>query len=138
MVSKIDSLMLGIVNGRLEAVRNGETGSEGDDLLGLMLSAAEGWEEDILELNRASAVNNGKLFYFAGQDTVSNAWLFVMLMLALHPEWRNRARKEVLEVLNADENFNPGVLSRLKVVQTSIPWSILLQDGKSSGSVLDF
>lgn len=37
-------------------------------------------------------------------------------MLATHPEWQDRARKEVLDVLGDDENNNPNAVSRLKLV----------------------
>lgn len=116
MISKVDGLLREIINGRLEAARK-ETSSYGNDLLGRMLTAAtEGWEEDSLEFNLASVLNNCKLFYMAGQDTVANAVGFTMLMLALHPEWQDRARKEVLEVLGHEESFNAALLSHLKVV----------------------
>lgn len=119
MVAKVDALLRGVIDSRLEAAaaaRNGSS-SYGSDLLGRMLTAAsEGWEEDTPEFNRASVLHNCKLFYLAGQDTVANATCFTMLMLALHPEWQERARKEVLEVIGEDESFNAGVLSRLKVL----------------------
>ncbi|KAG0605545.1 hypothetical protein M758_9G067300 [Ceratodon purpureus] len=118
MASKIDALLLELINGRLEAVRNGEANSYGNDLLGRMLKAAgEGWNEEKEEFNLASVLNNCKLFYFAGQDTVANAILYMMLMLALHPTWQDRARQEVMEVVGDEEHVDFGVLSHLKVVE---------------------
>lgn len=126
MISKVDALLREVIHGRLRAVRNGEASSYGNDLLGCMFTAAsDGWDEESLQFNLASVLNNCKLFYFAGQDTVANAVGFTMLMLALRPEWQERARNEVLEVFGDEENFNASVFSRLKVVQTlihSAPW----------------
>lgn len=118
MVYKIDALLHEILDGRLEAVRKGATSSYGNDLLGRMLTAAaDGWNEGSPEFNLSSVVQNSKLFYFAGQDTVANATLFTMLMLAVHPEWQDRARTEVMQVIGDEENFDASVLSRLKVVK---------------------
>lgn len=117
MAAKIDSLLRELINHRLEEVRKGEASSYGNDLLGRMLKAAtEGWKEETVEFNLASVLNNCKLFYFAGQDTVANTILYVMLMLAVHPEWQERARQEVMEVVGDEENFDASVLSHLKVV----------------------
>lgn len=118
MVAKADTLLYDLIKGRREAVRNGETSSYGNDLLGCMLTAAtEGWNEESLEFNLASVMNNCKLFYFAGQDTVANTTLYMLLMLAVHPEWQDRARKEVMEVIGDEEHFDASVLSHLKVVK---------------------
>lgn len=117
MISTIDTILRGVVNDRLEAAARNKTSSYGDDLLGRMLTAAtDGWEEDTPEFNLASVLNNCKLFYLAGQDTVANVIVFTMLMLALHPEWQDRARKEILEVICHNESFNTSLLSRLKVL----------------------
>ena len=118
MAKKIDTLLHEILDGRLEAVRKGVTNSYGNDLLGRMLtSAADGWSEGSPDFNLQSVIENSKLFYFAGQDTVANASLFTMLMLTLHPEWQDRARAEVMEVVGDEESFDASVLSRLKVVK---------------------
>jgi cytochrome P450 len=91
--SEVDALLRGLISDRRKM------DSFGNDLLGRMLAAAsEGWSENTQEFNLASVFNNCKLFYFAGQDTVANAICFALLMLALHPEWQDRTRKEVLEV----------------------------------------
>ena len=112
--AKVNALLHETINSRREALRNG---GSSDDLLGRMLTAAtEGWDEKALEFNLASVLNNCKLFYFAGQDTVANVTNFAMLMLATHPEWQDRARKEVLDVLGDQENNNPNAISRLKLV----------------------
>lgn len=120
-MSKIDSLLIGLINRRLEEGKR--SSSYGNDLLGTMLeSAADDWDEKSADFNLASVFNNCKLLYFAGQDTAANATLFTMLMLALHPEWQERARNEILEVVGDDEeNLTANVLSRLKVVLINKP-----------------
>lgn len=107
MSSEVDALLRGLISDRRKM------DSFGNDLLGRMLAAAsEGWSENTPEFNHASVFNNCKLFYFAGQDTVANALCFAFLMLALHPEWQDRTRKEVLEVYDG----TAAALPHLKLV----------------------
>lgn len=61
----------------------------------------------------ASMLNNCQLFYFVGEDTIANVTHFAMLMLALYPEWHDRARKGVLDVLGDGENNNPNAVLAL-------------------------
>ncbi|KAG0625421.1 hypothetical protein M758_2G053800 [Ceratodon purpureus] len=115
-LAKVHSLLHEAIDGRRESVRNGEATSYGDDLLGSMLSAAtEGWDETAKDFNLASVFSNTQLMYFGGQTTVANISLFGMLMLATHPEWQERARKEVLEVLG-HQKVDASALPRLKLL----------------------
>lgn len=115
--SQVDALVRGIINARREAVQKGVTSSYGDDLLGRMLTAAtEGWSANTKEFNQLAVFNNCKLFYFAGQDTVANAIGFMILMLALYPEWQDRCRQEVTEILGDEQDWRASDISRLKVV----------------------
>lgn len=117
MISKMNFIIQEVIKCRLEAVASKKTSSNGKDLLEHMLEAAsDGWNEDTTEFNLASVFENCKLFYMAGQDTVANATSYAMLLLALHPDWQERARKEVLEVVGNEESFNPSVLSHLKLL----------------------
>ena len=114
----MNKLLKDMIHGRREAARKGVTSSFGDDLLGCMLSSitSESWDPNSLEFNLSTVMNNCKLFYFAGQDTVVNDSLFMLLTLALHPEWQHRCRHKLLEVVMDDEHFDPRVLVNLKVV----------------------
>lgn len=114
---KVDALIHELMDGRRNAVFTGETSSYGEDLLGRMLTAAtDGWDMKAPEFNMAAVFNNCKLFYFAAEDNVASTIAFSMLMLANHPEWQDRARQEVLEVLGDGEKFNPAALTQLKVL----------------------
>ncbi|KAG0586563.1 hypothetical protein KC19_2G100300 [Ceratodon purpureus] len=114
-LAKVHALVQDVMDSRREAVRKGETTSYGNDLLGRMLGAAtEGWDEHATEFNLASVFSNTKLIYFGGQTSVAVLSLFLMLMLAIHPEWQERARKEVAEVIG-DAEINASALLRLKV-----------------------
>jgi cytochrome P450 len=43
-------------------------------------------------------IDNCKTVYFAAFETTSVAATWCLLLLAVHPEWQDRVRKEVLEV----------------------------------------
>jgi cytochrome P450 len=122
--SKINTLLHEIIDNRRNSSTQTKTGSPyGDDLLGRMLAAAsDGGDEDVLDFNLASVFNNCKLFIFAGQDTVAISILYTMMLLARYPEWQDRARQEVLNVVGNDDNFDTGKLHELKIVShTMIP-----------------
>ena len=98
-----------------------------------MLSAAtEGWDETAKDFNLASVFSNTQLMYFGGQTTVANISLFGMLMLATHPEWQERARKEVLEVLG-HQKVDASALPRLKLVR-QLQCSISFTSQKSTST----
>ena len=113
-------LLKDIIGNRKKAVANGTEKSYGNDLLGHMLRAAEGaGAAGDFTLN--SVFNNAEAFYFAGQDTVANAMAFTMLMLARHPEWQDRARKEVTEVCGSRNGaLDASKLTQLKTVSSHI------------------
>lgn len=114
---RMDNLLREVITDRQQAVKRGEAESYGNDLLGMMLAAAcDGTDETAPEFNLASVFNNTKLFFFAGQDTVASALTFTLLQLARYPEWQDKARQEVLEVLGELDAFDSDAISRLKVV----------------------
>ena len=116
--TKINTLLHEIIDNRCKSSMQTKTGSPyGDDLLGRMLAASsDGLDEDVMEFNLASVFNNCKLIYFAGQDTVAISILYTMMMLARYPEWQDRARQEVFNVVGRDDNFDTGKLHDLKIV----------------------
>lgn len=116
-LSKVDQevtvLLKEIINRKVRKMEAGE--SSGDDLLGIMLES-NGKE---IELSTEDIIEECKLFYFAGQETVSALLLWAMVLLSKHQEWQERAREEVLEVFKKETpDFED--LSRLKIVSSFI------------------
>jgi cytokinin trans-hydroxylase len=105
-----------IVGARKKAFDSGTAGSYGDDLLGQMLLAAASPTEKANGFNLKAVLDNAQLFFFAGQDTVANAIAYALLMLARHPDWQARARKEVHDVCGSRGTFHAGKLNNLKTV----------------------
>ena len=95
----------------MNARRIGE--STADDLLGLLLQSSN---QNNLPENASVINDNGlsieevieesKQFYLAGQETTSSWLTWTIIVLAMHPDWQEKAREEVLQVCGKKEpNF---------------------------------
>uniref|UniRef100_A0ACD5Z8S2 Uncharacterized protein n=1 Tax=Avena sativa TaxID=4498 RepID=A0ACD5Z8S2_AVESA len=76
------------------------------DLLGLMINAGE---RTTARAPVAKAIpvhdmlEECKTFFFAGKQTTTNLLTWATVLLAMHPEWQECARREVLDVCGTDE-----------------------------------
>jgi PHYB activation tagged suppressor 1 len=109
-----------------EAVAVEAEGEEADsgsfrDLLGLMINAGERTTARV-PVAKAIPVHDMleecKTFFFAGKQTTTNLLTWATVLLAMHPEWQERARREVLDVCGADEPSKEH-LPKLKTVRPS-------------------
>ncbi|KAJ8452782.1 hypothetical protein Cgig2_014545 [Carnegiea gigantea] len=73
-------------------------------------------EQDILE--------ECKSFFFAGKHTTSNLMIWTSILLAMHPQWQQLAREEVLRVCGARDIPTKDHLSNLKTL-TMIFYEVL-------------
>ncbi|RCV04953.1 hypothetical protein SEVIR_1G042400v4 [Setaria viridis] len=90
------------------------------DLLGAMINAGERRRARALAPAAAIPVEDMleecKTFFFAGKQTTTNLLTWATVLLAMHPEWQERARREVLDVCGADELPSKEHLPRLKML----------------------
>ncbi|TYH90362.1 hypothetical protein ES332_A13G043100v1 [Gossypium tomentosum] len=108
-----DSVM-SIVEKREKRVVTGEADNFGCDFLGLLVNAYH--EAD--EKNRLSIqdlVDECKTFYFAGQETVNSLLAWATLLLAIHTDWQDKARAEVIEVFG-NQNPDSEGMAKLKTI----------------------
>ncbi|KAG4110236.1 hypothetical protein ERO13_D13G036700v2 [Gossypium hirsutum] len=108
-----DSVMR-IVKKREERVVNGEADNFGRDFLGLLVNAYH--EAD--QKNRLSIqdlVDECKTFYLAGQETVNSLLAWATLLLAIHTDWQDKARAEVIEVFG-NQNPDSEGMAKLKTI----------------------
>ncbi|GMJ03743.1 PHYB ACTIVATION TAGGED SUPPRESSOR 1 [Hibiscus trionum] len=114
----IHDCVMEMVKRREEKVVTGESHHFGDDFLGLLVNAYH----DSDEKNRLSVqdvVDECKTFYFAGQETTNSLLAWTVLVLAIHTDWQDKARKEVVEVFG-DQNPHHEGISKLKTMNMII------------------
>ncbi|KDP34034.1 hypothetical protein JCGZ_07605 [Jatropha curcas] len=82
------------------------------DLLGLLLQYKNEPDSD---LTNEDIIEECKLFYFAGQETTAHWLTWTMIVLAMNPNWQEKAREEVLQICGKKI---PEIdhLNRLKIV----------------------
>ncbi|KAL5699140.1 hypothetical protein ACHQM5_030081 [Ranunculus cassubicifolius] len=124
--NKVRVMLRNIIEKREKAMRLGENSNK--DLLGLLL------ESNFREIKHGGNVTSSgmsidditeecKLFYFAGQETTSSWLVWTLVLLSMHPEWQEKARKEVFQVFGERKPDFEG-LSKLKTV-TMILYEVL-------------
>ncbi|GJN38755.1 hypothetical protein PR202_gb27824 [Eleusine coracana subsp. coracana] len=84
------------------------------DLLGLMINAGGGKKKQAIPV--ADMLEECKTFFFAGKQTTTNLLTWATVLLAMHPEWQDRARQEVVDVCGDDELPPKEHLPKLKTV----------------------
>lgn len=113
----VDSSLLSIVDARMKAIKAGK--AKEDDLLNLFLKSSSkeidlGGSKDY-GFSMEDVIEECKLFYFAGQETIAALLVWTMITLSRHQEWQNRAREEVLNLFGTNEPDFDG-LNQLKIV----------------------
>ncbi|XP_057466716.1 cytokinin hydroxylase-like [Actinidia eriantha] len=99
----IDALLELIITARRKSVEQVPQ----KDLLGLLM-ADEGTTLTTREL-----IDECKTFFFGGHETTALALTWTLLLLAAHPEWQDRLRDEIKEVVG-NEEINPTMFAGLK------------------------
>ncbi|GFP87288.1 cytochrome p450 cyp749a22 [Phtheirospermum japonicum] len=119
---KIDKLLHGsimeIVNKRQDDVKTGRAHNFGNDFLGSLLKAHHDKDPRKL-ISSDDIIDECKTFYFAGQETTYSLLSWSVFLLAIHTDWQEKARKEVLELFG-QENPNSDGIARLKIINMII------------------
>ncbi|XP_059433014.1 cytochrome P450 CYP72A616-like [Corylus avellana] len=125
---EIKSMLRNLIQRKVNSMRIGE--SRVDDLLGLLLQYnnqssapgnASGTEDNGLSIEEI--IEECKQFYLAGQETTSSWLVWTMIVLAMHPDWQEKAREEVL-LICAKKEPNFEAVGHLKIV-TMILYEVL-------------
>ncbi|KAG5521334.1 hypothetical protein RHGRI_033777 [Rhododendron griersonianum] len=110
----IREAIIGMIDKREEKITRGEENNYGSDFLGSLIKA----NHDPDEKNRISIddmVDECKNFYLAGQETTNGVLAWSIFLLAIHTDWQEKARKEVIELFG-QEIPNPEGIARLKTM----------------------
>ncbi|GLJ13578.1 hypothetical protein SUGI_0215710 [Cryptomeria japonica] len=88
----------------------------GTDLLGLMMTSQKKDGRGNMSMTTDEIFAECRNFYAAGQETTSILLTWTMVLMGMHPEWQERARKEVLEVCGKIGFPNADTVNGLKIV----------------------
>ncbi|KAA8529302.1 hypothetical protein F0562_033899 [Nyssa sinensis] len=106
-----------------EQLKNGEESLE-SDFLGKLLEA--NYETDKRKwISIEDMVDECKTFYFAGHETTTSVLGWTILLLAIHKDWQEKARKEVVDLFG-QHNLNSDGIARLKIMNMIIEESLRL------------
>ncbi|XP_051148567.1 cytochrome P450 CYP749A22-like [Andrographis paniculata] len=120
-----DKLQQGIRDRIFQMIKKKETeqGSR-PDFLGKLLEVNRDTEES-MKISVEDIVDECKTFYFAGHETLTSLLSWTILLLSVHQEWQERARKEVTELF-AGQKPDPEGISRMKIMNLIIQESLRL------------
>ncbi|CAD6336387.1 unnamed protein product [Miscanthus lutarioriparius] len=112
-----------IGNRSLETAHDDDTAELNDkgsngfrDLLGFMINANDKKKKAAAAIPVEDMLEECKTFFFAGKQTTTNLLTWATVLLAMHPDWQERARQEVLAVCGADELPSKEHLPKLKTL----------------------
>ncbi|KAJ7532626.1 hypothetical protein O6H91_13G012200 [Diphasiastrum complanatum] len=94
-----------MIQARLKRAESKKLQDYGNDLLGCLLYESEGGNHETKSRKKLSikdVIIECQTLYFAGHDTTANLITWTVMLLSLHPQWQERARKEALEICNGN------------------------------------
>lgn len=101
----VRSWLKGITEKREKEVQSGKAHT--DDLLGLLMKSnqeeQQGDKSSSKGMSTEDVIEECNCFYFAFQETTATLFTGTAIALTMHPDWREKARKEVLEIIGKDE-----------------------------------
>ncbi|KAL6850355.1 hypothetical protein ACP4OV_020982 [Aristida adscensionis] len=102
----------------------------GDDLLGLLVAAwspePQGGSET-LTMTTQEVVDECKTFFGAGQETTATLLVWTMFLLAVHQEWQDKVREEVLRECSAGDDGGQVVPSTEALAKLKLLYMVLLE-----------
>ncbi len=90
----------------------------GSDVLGMMLEAMN---EGNSNMTASQVLDECTVFFLATDSPTSMLLMWSLMLLAQNPDWQQRARSEVQEVLGAEATPQVDNLANLKLVLTNYP-----------------
>ncbi|XP_017632676.1 cytochrome P450 CYP749A22-like [Gossypium arboreum] len=110
----IHDCVLEIVKKRENKFVSGEVDGFGNDFLGLLVNAYHDLNDKSM-LSMEDLVDECKTFYFAGQETVNFLLAWTILLIAIHGDWQEKARGEVIDIFG-NQNPYPEGIAKLKIM----------------------
>ncbi|KAI3817118.1 hypothetical protein L1987_10907 [Smallanthus sonchifolius] len=112
LVAGIRDIIMKMIRNREKMMISGDEDSSMTDYLGILLKARLDTDNNY-KLTIQDIIDECKTFYIAGHGTISLLLSWVTLLLGIHTEWQEKARKEVQEVFGNQNPSSEGI-ARLK------------------------
>ncbi|CAL5428576.1 unnamed protein product [Camellia sinensis] len=124
-----EKLEKGIRDSILEIIKKRENAmtevdNYGSDILGLLVKASNDADKN-KRITVETVVDECKAFYFGGHETTTTLLAWSVLLLAIHTDWQEEARKEVLELFGQQPPNAEGI-PRMKKMNMIINESLRL------------
>nr|XP_043606130.1 cytochrome P450 CYP749A22-like [Erigeron canadensis]XP_043606135.1 cytochrome P450 CYP749A22-like [Erigeron canadensis]XP_043606143.1 cytochrome P450 CYP749A22-like [Erigeron canadensis] len=112
--AEIQDIIMQMIRSRQKSVISGDEDKSTSDYLGLLLKAHHDKGENS-KLSIQDIIDECKTFYAVGHITISLLLSWATLLLGIHTEWQQKARKEVQEVFGEQNPSSEGI-TRLKTM----------------------
>jgi cytochrome P450 len=129
--SEIRTSLRQLIQRKKQAWSLGRSSSYGGDLISVMTVGNKDQQQQqqgvVLQkgiMSIEEIVEECKTFFFAGHDTTLCLLAWTMILLGMHPQWQDRARKEIISICR-HQPPKPENVSQLKIVRASTHQSIL-------------
>ncbi|KAJ6858943.1 cytochrome P450 CYP749A22-like [Populus alba x Populus x berolinensis] len=109
---------------REEEATSGQLDGYGNDFFGLLLKAYHD-PDNSEKISVDDLIDECKTIYVAGQETTTSLLSWTVLLLAICPDWQDKVRKEVLELIG-QQNPCPDSMTKLKIMSMVINESLRL------------
>ncbi|KAG8367172.1 hypothetical protein BUALT_Bualt16G0045000 [Buddleja alternifolia] len=117
---RITSMLRALIEGKEEMMKKRETNE--DNLLSLLLQSNNENNPQVTtsqtskyHMTMDEIIEECKQFYLAGHETTSSWLTWTVIVLAMHPDWQQKAREEVMKLCK-DNDPDAEVISHLKIV----------------------
>ncbi|KAF9674229.1 hypothetical protein SADUNF_Sadunf10G0105800 [Salix dunnii] len=118
LVKGIRNSVMEIIKKREEKVKTGEAEGFGNDFLGVLLNSYHDADEN-KRISIEDVVDECKTFYIAGQESTNSLLSWTILLLSIHTDWQEEARKEVFNIFGQQKPNLDGI-AKLKIVSMII------------------
>ncbi|CAL1360116.1 unnamed protein product [Linum trigynum] len=118
---EIRAIIMNMLNKRKEE----QLSSPATDFLGLLVKAYNDPDRHS-SITLDDLIDECKTFYVAGQETTASSLTWTVLLLAIHSEWQEKAREQVLELFGNNRTPTPDGISRLTILSMVINESLRL------------
>uniref|UniRef100_A0A1J3ICI3 Cytochrome P450 709B2 n=2 Tax=Noccaea caerulescens TaxID=107243 RepID=A0A1J3ICI3_NOCCA len=128
---KLNNSIKRIIDERLTSKSKNTDSEYGNDLLGIMLTAARS-DESQKKMDIDEIVEECKTFFFAGHETTANLLTWGTMLLSLHQDWQEKLREEVFSECGKDKIPDSETCSKLKLMNM-----VLMETLRLYGPVLN-